>query len=66
MDNDEVINISRGGLLIAIGLSTVQIGYAILNNASPLVSSNVPALVVSWIGVFATLFGIYFLMKTNI
>ncbi len=66
MENEEALNVSKGGLLVAIGLSTVQIGYAILNNSSPLVSSNIPALITSWIGVFATIYGIYFLMKVNI
>lgn len=66
MDNEEILNVSKGGLLIAIGLSTVQISYAILNNSSPLVSSNIAALVTSWIGFFSTIYGIYFLMKINI
>ncbi len=66
MDNEEALNVSRGGLLVAIGLSTIQISYALLNNNSPLVSSNPAALVVSWIGVFATVFGMYVLLKSNI
>ena len=66
MKVEEALNVSRGGLLVAVGLSTVQISYSMLSNTSPLVSSNIAAMVVSWVGVFATLFGMYFLLKTNI